>query len=278
MRNIWLVYERNNIARNQFFIDRWYDAARVRGVGIKLIAEDEIVCGIKENKPSILHQDGLVLPDAAVMRLNMPILTAHMEKMGIPCFNNEKVARICNDKRLTHQAVSGIAPMMDTAFLHGHEEKPPFPYPFIVKGAHGCGGRQVFLVQDQESFRLALETIQPDNALAQPVCDTPGKDVRVYVLGNRIIKVMMRFSLSDFRSNINQGGSSVPYELAADDLKMVYKIMSLFDFGLVGIDFIFHQGRLLFNEIEDAVGTRMLYANSIDIVSEYFDLILARLG
>lgn len=278
MKTIWLVYERNNIVRNQFFIDRWYDAAKQRGVGIKLVREDEIHYGIRENKLSLAHQEGIILPDAAVMRLNLPLMTAHLEKMGIPCFNNEKVARICNDKRLTHQAVSGIAPMMDTAFLHGHEENPPFPYPFIVKGAQGCGGRQVFLVQDQESFRLALETIQPDCALAQPVCDTPGKDVRAYVLGNRLRKVMMRFSSNDFRSNIGLGGDSIPYELAADELRMVHDIMSLFDFSLAGIDFIFHQGRLLFNEIEDAVGTRMLYANNIDIVSEYLDLILARLG
>lgn len=278
MKPIWLVYERSNVERNRFFIDRWFDAARERGVEIILVTEDEIRYGIKENMPCLVHRDGLCLPRAAVMRLNRPLLTVHFESTGIPCFNNGRVARICNDKRLTHQAVSGLVPMIDTVFLAGHEEVPPFSYPFVLKGAQGCGGRQVYLVSDGESFRSALEAIRPDGALAQPMCDTPGKDVRVYVLGNRIRKVMLRFSSGDFRSNIGRGGSFSPYELTADEQKMVQDVMALFDFSLAGIDFIFHQGRLVFNEIEDAVGTRMLYADGIDIVSEYLDLILARLN
>jgi hypothetical protein len=45
------------------------------------------------------------------------------------------------------------------------------------------------------------------------------------------------------------------------------------------VDFLFHQGRLLFNEIEDAVGTRMLYAlGERDIVRDYLAFILNKLG
>ena len=112
MKPVWLVYERSNVERNRFFIDRWFDAARGRGVGISLVMDDEIRFGIRENEPFIAHRDSLPLPMAAVMRLNRPLLTAHFEHAGIPCFNNAHVARICNDKRLTHQAVSGLAPIM----------------------------------------------------------------------------------------------------------------------------------------------------------------------
>lgn len=57
----------------------------------------------------------------------------------------------------------------------------------------------------------------------------------------------------------------------------IHDIMEVFDFGLVGIDFIFHRGSLVFNEIEDAVGTRMLYTGGLDIVPDYLDFILSRL-
>ena len=43
-------------------------------------------------------------------------------------------------------------------------------------------------------------------------------------------------------------------------------------------DFILHKGRLLLNEMEDAVGTRMLYASGYDVVPDYLDLILERMG
>jgi glutathione synthase/RimK-type ligase-like ATP-grasp enzyme len=59
---------------------------------------------------------------------------------------------------------------------------------------------------------------------------------------------------------------------------MVEAIAQQFHFGLVGVDFIFHKGELVFNEIEDAVGTRMLYMHTdMDIVRDYLDFILGAL-
>ena len=43
--------------------------------------------------------------------------------------------------------------------------------------------------------------------------------------------------------------------------------------------FIYDHGRLLFNEAEDAVGTRMLYQyTKLDIVRLYMDYIVAQMG
>ena len=41
-----------------------------------------------------------------------------------------------------------------------------------------------------------------------------------------------------------------------------------------GIDFVFDNGKAVFNELEDAVGARMIYANTeIDIIGMYIDYI-----
>ena len=41
-----------------------------------------------------------------------------------------------------------------------------------------------------------------------------------------------------------------------------------------GIDFVFDNGKAVFNELEDAVGARMLYANTdIDIIEMYINYI-----
>jgi gamma-F420-2:alpha-L-glutamate ligase len=275
MKTIWLVYESDNVARNRFFIEQWQKAAQHEDVQIHLVIYEEMVYGIKEGRPWLEHTGGLPLPDAAVMRLNQPLLSAHLETMGIPVFNNARVARICNDKRLTHQLVSGIVLAMDTVFLRGDEIDSPLPYPVVLKAVSSCGGRKVFLVKDHEAFQAALATSSPDKALVQALCDTPGKDVRAYVLGKEIIAVMMRYSQHDFRSNLGQGGGAMPYRLSAKDEQMVRKLISTMDFGLVGIDFLFHGGKLVFNEIEDAVGTRMLFAHGYDdIVYRYLRFIL----
>jgi len=52
-------------------------------------------------------------------------------------------------------------------------------------------------------------------------------------------------------------------------------MIDLFEFDMVGIDFILDDnGNLVFNEIEDVVGARMLYqCSDIDIVKEYLSYI-----
>lgn len=273
----WMVYEAHNIQRNQFFIDRWMQAAKARDISLRLVTVQQLAYGVMDGA-LFLQLDGMsARPDFVLMRAARPGLSEHLEGMSIPCFNNAHVARIAGDKRRTHAAFAGVLPMMDTAFLSQDAFANPFPYPVVVKGAHGCGGREVYLARNEQEYRHAVQQIAPDSLVVQPLCDQPGQDLRVYVLGHEVVAAMLRYSDGDFRSNLGQGGGSKPVDMTEDIRRYVRIVQDRFDFGLVGIDFIFHQGRPVFNEIEDAVGTRMLYMHTDrDIAAEYLDLILAR--
>ena len=60
---------------------------------------------------------------------------------------------------------------------------------------------------------------------------------------------------------------------------MVNKVIDIFDFGFVGIDFMFSDGQMIFNEIEDVVGARMLYhLTDLDVVDIYVAHILKTIG
>ena len=110
------------------------------------------------------------------------------------------------------------------------------------------------------------------------MADTPGKDLRVYVTGNRITACMLRTSETDFRSNFCLGGQARVYTLSGEEEKMLKKIMSHLSIGHCGIDFLFHQDHLIFNELEDVVGSRMLYSyTDIDVVDDYIAYILSAL-
>lgn len=279
MKTGWLVYRPEEVMRNRVFIGKWMDAAKELSVRIRLVTTDHLLYGIQNGRAFVRAVSEDSTPDFAVMRLNDPVLTETLEQAGIPCFNNSHVARVCNDKQRTHLMFSGLLPMMDTVFLEGPVTTPPFPYPFVLKAAHSCGGQKVFLCKNDGEFASAATACRPDTMLAQPFCDTPGKDIRVYVVGSRIVAVMTRFSTDgDFRSNLHQGGSAERYTLDKKTQGYVDTVLSKFDFGLAGIDFIFHKGQLLFNEIEDAVGTRMLYIHTeLDIVKLYLNDILSGL-
>lgn len=275
----WLIYDQGNIDRNRFFVDRWMAAADRRGVSLALVTAQEISWGVREGDDFLMLGLRDARPDFAVTRAPYPLLSAHLQRMGIPCFNNAKVADICNDKQKTHSLLSGELPMMPTAFLTPSAFVNPFPYPVVVKGAHGCGGRSVRLARNDREYREAVEMIAPDTLIVQPLCDEPGKDLRVYVMGNQIIAAMLRHQESDFRSNVGLGGGSAPVPVTDELRDYVSRVLKHFDTGLVGIDFIYHQGRLVFNEVEDAVGTRMLYMHTArDIADEYLALILSRVS
>ena len=138
--------------------------------------------------------------------------------------------------------------------------------PAVKKKIDGHGGIDVYMLDKAEPFE--------DGYVYQKPCDTLGRDVRVWLIGEKIIASILRSSDTDFRSNFCLGGKASEYTLIDDDRALVYKIADLLDYDYIGIDFIFNNGRLVFNEIEDTVGARMIYSlTDIDIISLYCDYI-----
>lgn len=113
----------------------------------------------------------------------------------------------------------------------------------------------------------------------QPLIGSKHQDLRVYVIGTEMIAAVLRTAKEGFKSNYSLGGEVRLYQLSQEEEDIIRKIIREFDFGLVGIDFILEdQGELIFNEIEDVVGSRMLYqCSNINIVHRYLRYILDRL-
>jgi len=278
MLSALIIYEKNEVERNRRFIDYWLETAKAKRVDLRLVTTDQLSYGIWDEKPFLMLDNAPVHCDFVVMRAKKPLLGYHLERMGIPVFNNARVGEILNDKRKTHALLQNHFPMMPTAFIED-DQKSPFPFPVVVKSAGGCGGREVKLCADEQSYREAIALFKY-SAVVQPLCDMPGRDVRVYMLGKDILQTMLRYSVNDdFRANFGIHRSAKPIDIPDDIRRMAHEAAEIFDFGLVGVDFIFHKGRALFNEAEDVVGTRMLYQyTDIDIVPVYMDFILRKIG
>lgn len=272
----WLMYDPENMGRNARFISFFMDAATARGITLTLVSTADILWGVREGRPFLRPE----APDFAVARCMRPALSRHLEACGVRVFNNARVSETCNDKRRTHAffAAHGF-PTLDTAFVSADCPRHPFPYPVVVKASQGCGGRQVYLCKNEAEYLEKLSLIAPDTAVAQPLCDSPGRDVRAYVLGGRVVQAMERYSDGDFRSNFGLHGLARPTELTPAMKAWAESAAALLGASLVGVDFIFHEGRPLLNEIEDAVGTRMLYQfTPLQIVEDYMALIVSALG
>lgn len=269
----WLIYDRLGYERNKGYADSYVGKAPGYGLKIDLIITDELSYGIKDGTHFFLSAFADHMPDFAIVRTIDPFLSENLEAAGVKLFNNAFVSRIANNKAACYAFLSkrGI-PMVETYF--GNVAEKDRTYPLIIKSVAGHGGSEVFMVNNDDEYDDVLGKLQNKQTVVQKPCETPGKDLRVYVLGNKIIAGVLRESDSSFKSNYSLGGRATLHELTEKERALAEKIISFFDFGLVGIDLIYNGDEPLFNEIEDVVGARMLYKNmDIDLVGMYLEYI-----
>lgn len=286
----WLVYDQEEIERNQAYIDQYHKSALQHGVELRLMISNDLETGIRDGKPWIGYQNQRCdLPDFVIMRAIHPFLSHHMEAMLLPVFNSAAISELCLDKRRSFHAAARVNwPIMPTRFYTNglptwQEASALFAgnRPFVIKPADGRGGRQVLLIETPAQYERACAAVQPDRPmLIQQASSELGRDLRVYVIGRHIEAAMLRISdpSRDFRSNFSLGGEAAPYNLSHPEKAMIMRLVERLEFGLVGIDFLFDEGRLVFNEMEDVVGARMLYTHTdINIADRYLDYILKQL-
>ena len=261
-----LFYDKIGEARNKWFIARLIESARERGCDLDLVITD----GAERVKEICAP-----LPDFAIVRTISPELTHALESLCIPVFNNYATSRVANDKWQTYLLARELGITVMPTELICDELCPTLPR--VIKTVDGHGGSEVFLAKSAEEYTETLTRLGGKRAIAQELCDEPGVDMRVYVLGDNILAPVKRTSESDFRSNFSLGGSVQLGEVTDGILDTVKKLKNALGFDFVGIDFIRHGGEWVLNEIEDVVGTRMLYSlTDIDAADAYVDYIISR--
>ncbi len=280
----WIIYYRDSAVYNKKYIQFYVGEGNKLGVKIQLLLVEELEFGVREGR-CFISSGGKELerPDFAICRAIYPLLSRQLEAMGIRVFNNSMVSEICNDKARTYQylAKTGIR-MLDTCFFRNFqvdEVLDPARFaqgPIVIKAVDGHGGNQVFLHRAKEdepssSVSTIREGLGSSDIVVQPLTGGRHQDLRVYVIGREIIASVLRTAKEGFKSNFSLGGEVRLYSLRQEERAIVEQIMEEFDFGLVGIDFIIgDEGELIFNEIEDVVGSRMLYqCSDINIAERY---------
>lgn len=183
------------------------------------------------------------------------------ESQGIKVLNGSRFSKIANDKQLCYDYIEqqGLE-CLPTRYKQ---------VPFVKKPKDSHGGNGVKMCYDTEEY--------DENMVCQMPASDLGKDLRVYVLDGQIVTAILRTSEKDFRSNYCLGGNAQQYQLSKEEKAYIQPYIDLAtSLGGVyfGVDFLFHNKKLIFNEYEDTVGARMVYdLTDIDIISDYIDII-----
>ena len=258
MKRGWLIYDNEGAKRNEWFIAECQKKAEEQGLQLSL----QIFDGVLPSGP---------YPDFALVRTISPRLSAHLVGAGTRIFNNFAVSAVANDKWLTYQAVSGLGlPTMPTAYAAETSKTSPYGYPVVLKSRAGHGGAEVFKIDNEKAYRAFFKTHAVEDYIVQKLCSEVGVDMRVYMLGGEMLAAVLRRSETDFRSNFSLGGEVSLVDPPTEICEMVETLQVKFAFDFVGVDFIRDEGKWVLNEIEDVVGSRMLYQTAnIDVAGLY---------
>lgn len=258
--NGWVIYDRESLKRNISFAKMLISEAEKLNIDLCLMIAEEL--------------DFNTLPDFAIMRSYDCNISKKLENLGVKVFNSSKVSEVCNDKMNTYLFFKDKnIPLMETKLLTP-DISAPYSFPFVVKPVDGHGGDGVTLVSDENEYKSTLKALQGRKIIAQKKASDAGKDLRVYIIGNKIIAGMLRVSENDFRSNFSLGGKAYVHTLSKEEEKIIEAVTDNMYFDFAGIDLIYNDGKPVLNEIEDVVGSRMLYANTdIDVCKLYIQYI-----
>lgn len=239
----WILYDERDLASNGFFARRLADAGSDLGLDCSIVTTEGM--------------DPYDAPEIVVSRCRDPDISAMLEDMGSTVFNRSSVSRICNDKAMTYSLARGLGIPYLPYTLPGNG-LPPGP-PWVVKSRIGHGGDEVFLADDEAEAASICDGMNGRLPLIQTVAPVVGRDLRIYVLGGKVISSVLRSSDTDFRANHGLGGRAELCEPPGEALEYVRRMIPELMADFIGVDFVFGDGCVYLNEIEDVVGTRMLY-------------------
>lgn len=173
---------------------------------------------------------------------------------------------------------SAVASTLDAAL----EAANVLGYPVVGKARTGSQGRNVKMVnnanemQDFVSFALALGV----NFLLQEVIRPLGRDIRAFVVGNRVVAAMERFAADgDFRANYSISGKAIPVTLSSEEERVAIEVTSIYQAPYAGVDFVRTDNGPVVLEINKSPAVRGIEAttgiNVCAAIVEYFDSLYA---
>lgn len=216
------------------------------------------------------------LPERCVFWDKDVRLALMLEKRGLRLYNGAEAIRVCDDKALTWLALSGqCIPMPDTLLCPASFEAVGYPatgfideaarrlgLPFIIKEAFGSFGRQVYLARSLAEAR-ALVTERPGVPMLfqRFVAESAGQDLRVYVVGGRVIGAMRRVGAEgDFRANVAAGGHAEAWRLSGQEEALALRSCAALGLDFAGVDLLLSKEGPLLCEVNSNAHFRALEA------------------
>ena len=207
---------------------------------------------IADNLDLSLRKDEELQFDKAVFLDKDIPLGLRMERLGIRLYNSIHAIERCDDKRRLPALLGTSVKMPETlvfplSFSEGDASDcfvkkigALLGYPVVAKGAYGSLGNQVVLLQNEKEVRSYQKAHRVVPHLYQKyIAESSGRDMRLYVVGGRTVAAMIRENRTDFRANLAQGGTAMPFTPSAALQETAAEVCLRLGLDFAGVDFLF---------------------------------------
>lgn len=221
-------------------------SAKKHGVTLEIKSSDSLVCKTDEE----IRQEALDL----VLFWDKDVhLATRLEKIGLKLYNSAKAIEICDNKALTYLALEGKVATPKTVIAPKTFEGVGYTtldfvenatrvlgLPMIIKESYGSFGAQVYLAKTLKEAKATVAKIAHREFIMQEfILESEGRDVRVNVVGGRVVSAMERYNENDFRSNITNGGSMRKIALSKEMEEAAIRACDAIGLDFAGVDILF---------------------------------------
>lgn len=220
---------------------------------------------VDPRKLTLLLADGRPPYRAALMRevshSRATSVASTLEALGVPTLNRPAVLETCGDKLRTALAFHNAGlriPQAGVAWgtAAALEVMPKLGYPVVLKPVTGSWGNLTARAFDEEQgralleHRAALPNPQQHVYYVQEHIDKPGRDIKSYVAGDRVVCAIYKNAVDDWRTNTAIGGAPTPCPITPELNDLAVAAARAVGGGFLGVDLLIdQQERLYANEV-----------------------------
>jgi len=172
-------------------------------------------------------------------------LLKQIEELGYKVFNDYSSIINAKNKVRSMQILNhyGI-PMPRTVVVQRSEDieqasKLVGAFPLIIKVPMGSFGNGVSIVESMRALRSFLQKKRFLYIFQEYVKYANGKDIRVFVLGGKVLATMQRNARKgEFRANIHQGGYGMPIKITDEEENMALRSAQAMGLHFAGVDIL----------------------------------------
>ncbi len=235
------------------------------GIDLSLVGNDEIFI-VEDGGLRVQFPNGIERPDFIIFWDKDVPLARALKKLGYRVYNSPKSIEVCDDKILTTFALQGKVKMPKTiigSFSYGKKILTEnyidrvfneLGESIIVKESKGSFGMQVHLVNSRSELKNVIESLDNRPFLLQEYISTSkGRDIRVNIVGDKIIGAMERINQDDFRANITIGGVAKKIDLTPEERNIALKAHRILGLTFSGVDLLYGENGPILCEVNSNV-------------------------